>query len=92
MSKHQILGKSVRKLVKVGNSIGITLPAEYLRAHNLELGGSMEICFDRILHAEPLDLMKIQRALEHESEEKEKPLSSPRVRSLQKGQRSAMKG
>jgi antitoxin component of MazEF toxin-antitoxin module len=81
MSKHQILGKSVRKLIKVGNSIGITLPTEYLRAHNLELGGSMEICFDQILYVEPLNMEKIQQVVEQRRKEK----GNPRLRSQARG-------
>jgi antitoxin component of MazEF toxin-antitoxin module len=73
MSKHQILGKSVRKLVKVGNSIGITLPTEYLKAHNLKVGESMEICFNEILRVEPLNLERIKKAVERGDDEERKP-------------------
>lgn len=70
MTKHKVLGKTIRKIVKVGNSIGITLPREYLEAHNLKLGESMEICFNKILRVEPLNLEKIKQAVEHGNKEK----------------------
>jgi len=70
MTKHKVLGKTIRKIVKVGNSIGITLPREYLEAHNLKLGESMEICFNKkILRVEPLNLQKIKQAVEHGNKE-----------------------
>jgi len=72
MSKHQILGKSVRKLIQIGNSIGVTLPTEYLKAHALKVGSSMEICFNEILRVEPLDLERIKKAVERGDDEERK--------------------
>jgi len=72
MSKHQILGKSVRKLVQIGNAVGITLPAEYLKNHNLELGQSMEVCFNDVVMIEPLDLEKVRKVVERDDKEEGK--------------------
>lgn len=72
MSEHQVLGKSIRKLVQIGNAVGITLPAEYLKAHNLELGQSMEVYFNDVIRVEPLNLEKIRKVLDRGDNEKRK--------------------
>jgi len=64
--------ENLRKLIQIGNTIGITLLAEYLKARHLKLGESMEIHFDEVICAEPLDLAKVRKAVERSGTKKEK--------------------
>jgi antitoxin component of MazEF toxin-antitoxin module len=65
-SKHHVLGKAIRKVVRVGNSLALTIPPEYIKEHNIKKGDSFEICFDNVYHAEPLSIKEIQRKVEQQ--------------------------
>jgi antitoxin component of MazEF toxin-antitoxin module len=59
----EIIDKETRKIIKVGNSLAITLPREYIKAHGLEAGDKMDLYFDEILHIEPVKEEDILRKL-----------------------------
>jgi antitoxin component of MazEF toxin-antitoxin module len=61
MKKHEALGKTVRRILQVGNSSGVTLPDEYLRAHGLKRGDLVEVTFNRKVLIEPLNLEELRR-------------------------------
>ena len=66
--EERVLGKVTRKLYKVGDSVVISVPPEYLRAHSLKIGDKMDIYFNEALHAEPVKRADILKKL-GESEE-----------------------
>ena len=57
------LGKDVRRIIRVGDSIGITLPPDYLRAHGLKVGDQIELTYNRIIRFEPISREEIRRKL-----------------------------
>jgi antitoxin component of MazEF toxin-antitoxin module len=57
------LGKDIRKIIRVGGSAAVTLPKEYLKAHNLKLGDKVEMNFNEVLHLEPVNVAEIKRKL-----------------------------
>jgi antitoxin component of MazEF toxin-antitoxin module len=57
------LGKDVRKIIRVGSSAAVTLPKEYLEAHDLKIGDKVELIFNEILRIEPVDESEIRRKL-----------------------------
>jgi len=57
----EYLSKETRKIIRIGNSFAVTLPKDYLVAHNLKCGDKMDLYFDEVLHAEPIkeeDILK----------------------------------
>jgi len=72
MPEHKTLGKTIRKVVKIGNSIGVTLPRKFLDAHGLQLGDDLELCFNDIIRIEPLNLEKVRKAVERGDNEEGK--------------------
>jgi len=50
----KVLGKDVRKVLKVGGSLAITLPSDYVQAHKIEAGDAMTVFYDDVFHAEPV--------------------------------------
>jgi len=72
MPEHEILGKTVRKIVKVGNSFGVTLPRKFLNAHGLKLGDDLELFFNDVVMIQPLDLEKVKKVLDRGDDEKRK--------------------
>lgn len=55
---------SIRKIIKVGNSLAITLPDEFVEDHNLQKGQTVIITFDDYLKLDPLsDKTRIVRLL-----------------------------
>lgn len=69
MSKAKHYGKSVRKVVKVGECSGVTLPKEYLDNHNLKVGDHVEVVFNNILKLAPLHDKDIKKELGEGSSE-----------------------
>jgi antitoxin component of MazEF toxin-antitoxin module len=59
----EYLGKDVRKIIRVGDSAGVTIPKEYLEAHGLKIGDRMELNFNHILNIEPLNQAEIRKKL-----------------------------
>jgi len=59
----EYLGKDIRKIIRVGGSVAITLPKEYLDAHGLKLGDKMELNFNEVLHVEPVNEAEIRKKL-----------------------------
>lgn len=56
-------GKDVRKVVQIGNCQGVTLPKNFLKRHDLELGDQVEIVFNNVLKITPLQDTDIQKEL-----------------------------
>jgi antitoxin component of MazEF toxin-antitoxin module len=61
MGTREVLGKAVRRIVRVGNSSGVTLPNQYLKAHGLKHGDLVEVIFNRKVLIEPLNLEELRR-------------------------------
>ena len=61
--KKEYFGKDVRKIIKVGTSVAITLPREYVDIHGLKPGDKMDLYFDEILHIEPIKEKEIAEKL-----------------------------
>ena len=66
------LGKAIKKIIQVGHCHAITLPREYLKAHNLKQGDFVEVFFNSIIHVEPLDMNEIKLKLGKTTEPKQK--------------------
>ena len=63
MSKPELLGKDIRKVLPVGDSLAVTIPKEYVEAHNIKKGDTMEVLFNEILHISPVNLEEIRKKL-----------------------------
>jgi antitoxin component of MazEF toxin-antitoxin module len=50
------VGKDVRKLFKLGGSLVITLPNEYVKRRSLKEGDLVEIYFDDIVYMRPVNV------------------------------------
>ncbi len=48
------IDKGVRTVLKVGGSLAITLPADYIKKYNIKAGDKIEITYNRIFLGEPL--------------------------------------
>lgn len=59
----ECLGKDIRKIIRVGKSVAVTLPREYLEAHNLKLGDKIELNFNEVLQISPVDEGEIKKKL-----------------------------
>ena len=40
--------KAIQKVVLIGNSLGVVLPADKLRKHNIKKGDDVEITFNKV--------------------------------------------
>jgi len=58
-----MLGKTVRKVFRVGSSLVITLPAEYVEAHKLKPGCLVEVVFNDVVKIVPVREEDIEREL-----------------------------
>lgn len=70
MTKHQILSKDVRKVIPVGGSLAITLPADYVKAHNIKPGDKIELTYNEVFLGEPIR-MKLLKEKEKLTKAKE---------------------
>ncbi len=62
MSNHKkVLGKDVRVLMKMGGSLVLSIPQEYIEAHGLNKGDKMTVFYNDIFHAEPVTDEEILR-------------------------------
>lgn len=64
----ELVGKDIRKVVRVGKCLGIILPFEYTKNLGLKPGDCVEIYYNRTLRLEPVDRKEILRKL-HEGED-----------------------
>ena len=62
----EVFGKVTRKIIRVGNSLAVTLPKKYVIAHGLEQGDDMDIWYDNVFHGEPVKEEDIRRKLGEE--------------------------
>lgn len=64
-NKSNNVGKSIRKIVQVGNASAITLPVDFFEKSDLERGDKVEIIFsNNILKIQPLEDEKIEKGIE----------------------------
>jgi antitoxin component of MazEF toxin-antitoxin module len=56
--------KDVRKVFKLGQSLAITLPSEYVKRKNIREGDLVEIYFDDLIHIKPVDLNELAERVE----------------------------
>jgi antitoxin component of MazEF toxin-antitoxin module len=54
--KDEKVGKDVRRLFKLGGSLVITLPNEYVKRRSLKEGDLVEIYFDDIVYMRPVNV------------------------------------
>jgi len=57
------VGKDVRSVIRLGDSLAITLPSEYVRANSIKKGDKVELLFDRELVARPLKQEELRKTL-----------------------------
>lgn len=62
----EFMTQVVRKIIKVGDSAAITLPKDYLEAHNLEVGDKVRIIFNRIFLGKPIKIEELKEELSEE--------------------------
>lgn len=48
--KNIVYGKDVRRALKMGNSIGVTFPPEFVEAYNIQPGDLLEMLYNQELH------------------------------------------
>jgi len=61
--EEKILGKAVRVLMKIGGSLVIAVPKDYIKAHGLKKGDRMTLFYNDVLHAEPVTKEEIARKI-----------------------------
>ena len=49
-------GKDVRRLFKLGHSLVITLPSEYVKKKGLKEGDLLEVYFDDVVYMKPVNV------------------------------------
>jgi len=59
-----VYGKDVRKVFKTGDSLAITLPAEYVKALGVKEGDAFELIFDKEVHMRRISPEEIKRYFE----------------------------
>jgi antitoxin component of MazEF toxin-antitoxin module len=52
--EQEMVSKDIRKLIRLGQSLYVSLPKEYVEAHKLKKGDKVEILFDEIIYIEPV--------------------------------------
>lgn len=57
------LGKSIRKIVQVGESSGVIIPKEFLEARGLKRGDRVELLFNDVIRIKPVRAEEIEREL-----------------------------
>ena len=62
----EVLGTDIRKLLKIGSSLAITLPKEYVEAHGLKVGDTVQVYFDDVVHVEPVKPERILKKVKKE--------------------------
>jgi antitoxin component of MazEF toxin-antitoxin module len=69
--KHNKVGKHIRKVIPAGGSLAITLPADYVKAHDIKAGDKIELTYNDVFLGKPIKLevlseklTEIERALE----------------------------
>lgn len=60
----EIYGKDVRKAFKLGPSIAVTLPKEFVKAHKIKPGDLFDIVFDQELHMKVIKPEEIKKYFE----------------------------
>lgn len=65
-NKKNVLGFDARKLLKIGSSLAVTLPKEYVEAHGLKVGDTVRVYFDDVVHVEPVKTEEILKKVRKE--------------------------
>jgi len=60
--------KAVRRVFKLGDSLAITLPKEYVRSRQLKEGSLVEVIFDDWMHVVPLNERELAERAERARE------------------------
>jgi antitoxin component of MazEF toxin-antitoxin module len=53
------IGKELRRVFKLGYSMAIVLPSEYVKKKGLKTGDLMEIYFDDVIYMKPVDVKEL---------------------------------
>lgn len=70
--KSETLSKDVRKVIPVGGSLAITLPAEYVKAHDIKPGDKIELTYNKVFLGEPIKTEVVkEKLIKAKEEEKE---------------------
>jgi antitoxin component of MazEF toxin-antitoxin module len=68
-NRHKVLGADTRRVFKIGGSHAITLPDDYLKAHDIKAGDPIQIYFNEIVKLVPVKEEKILEELGHKDDE-----------------------
>ena len=60
--------EDIRRVIKIGGSLAITIPKEYVEAHGLKPGAIVRILYDDFLHAKPIKQEELMAKLEKAKE------------------------
>ena len=63
MGNSKILGKDIRTVLEIGDSLFLCIPKKYTRAHNIKKGDKLTVYYDDILHIEPVTDKEILKKL-----------------------------
>jgi len=60
----KVLGKATRKVIKIGDSLAITIPLEYRKAHKIKEGSLVDVYFNDKMVIKPVKLEEIEKEVE----------------------------
>jgi antitoxin component of MazEF toxin-antitoxin module len=55
--------KDVRKVFKIGDSLAITLPPEFIKEHGIKVGDKLEVIFNSFLTAKPMKKEELEKEM-----------------------------
>lgn len=58
--KKIVYGKDIRRALKLGRSIAVTLPRGFVKAHNIKPGDMFEVPYNKELHLKPISTDEIK--------------------------------
>jgi len=64
----EIGGKIIRKLFKIGDSIAVTIPPDFLKAHGIDAGTKVEILYNNAIVIKPINVSRIIKQVHKEVE------------------------
>jgi len=62
--KEEKFSKDIRRVFRIGDSLAITLPPEFVKEHGLKGGEKLEVLFDSVLKAKPVRPEEVRKELE----------------------------
>jgi antitoxin component of MazEF toxin-antitoxin module len=60
--QHQ-MAKDVRRIIKFGKGLAVTIPKEYARNHGLQPGGQLDVAFNDILVMKPVTQQQVEQEI-----------------------------